>query len=89
VGQNYRSKTAVTIWAANGVPVDDATVYITWSGVVNGSTSGVTGADGIVTFDSDKVSPTGPFTITVDNVTHAILTYNPALNVETSDTAYY
>jgi Zn-dependent metalloprotease len=89
VGKNYRSRTAVTIWAANGVPVGDATVYITWSGVVSGSTSGVTGADGIVTFDSDRVKPTGPFTITVDNVTHPMLTYNPALNVETTDTASY
>jgi Zn-dependent metalloprotease len=85
----YRSSTAVTIWAANGVPVDDATVYITWSGVASGSTSGVTRIDGIVTFDSDKANLPGPFTITVDNVTHDIHAYNPALNVETSDTTTF
>ena len=38
---------------------------------------------------SDKVKSSGPFTITVDNVTHATLPYNPSLNVETSDTASY
>jgi len=89
VGNNYSSNTSVVIWAANDEPVADATVYVTWSGVVNDSKSGITGADGIVTFKSAKVKSTGPFTITIDNVTHATLTYNPALNIETSDTDYY
>jgi len=57
--------------------------------VVSGSDSGVTGADGTVTFVSNKVKSTGPFTITVNNVTHATLPYNPALNNETSDTANF
>ena len=83
------STAVVTIWDTNNAPVANATVYITWSGVVSGSDSGVTGPDGTVTFISSKVKSTGPFTITVNNVTHATLTYNPALNNETSDTAYY
>ncbi|NIM11614.1 MAG: PKD domain-containing protein, partial [Candidatus Aminicenantes bacterium] len=88
-GKNYTSTAVVTIWDTNNNPVADATVYITWSGVVSGSDSGVTGADGTVKFKSSKVKSTGPFTITVDNVTHATLPYNPALNNETSDTANY
>ena len=88
-GRNYRSNAVVTIRDINNNPVANATVYITWSGVVSGSASGVTGADGTVTFVSAKLKSHGPFTITVDNVTHATLPYNPALNIETSDTATF
>lgn len=85
----YNSSAVVTIKDDTGALVSGATVYITWSGVVSGSASATTGANGTVTFTSAKVKKTGPFTITVTNVTHNIHTYNPALNVETSDTAYY
>jgi PKD repeat protein len=84
-GKYYSSRAVVTIMSSSA-PVADATVYITWSGVVSGSASGVTGADGTVTFTSSSVKSTGPFTITVDNVTHPTMIYNPALNNETSDT---
>jgi Zn-dependent metalloprotease len=85
----YYSTAVVTIWDTNNAPVSNATVHITWSGVVGGSKSGITRDDGTVTFISPRAKSGGPFTITVDNVTHPILTYNPALNVETTDTAYY
>ena len=88
-GRNYKSNAVVTIWDTNNNPVANATVSINWSGVVSGSASGVTGANGTVTFVSNKVKSTGPFTITVNNVTHATMTYNPALNNETSDTANF
>ncbi|NIM18304.1 MAG: hypothetical protein GTO45_40510 [Candidatus Aminicenantes bacterium] len=88
-GKNYRSTAVVTIWDTNNAPVANAAVFITWSGVVSGSDSGITGPDGTVTFESPPVKSTGPFTITVDNVTHAALPYNPALNNETSDSASY
>lgn len=88
-GRNYESTAVITIRDTNNNVVPDATVYITWSGVVSGSSSGVTGADGTVSFTSAKVKSTGPFTITVDNVTHAALDYNPALNNETSDSITY
>ncbi len=87
--RSYKSTAVVTIKDTNNAPVANATVYITWSGVVSGSASGVTNSSGNVTFTSAKVKSTGPFTITVTNVTHASLTYNSALNVETTDTAYY
>lgn len=88
-GANYYSTAVITIKDEDGGLVSDATVYITWSGVVGGSDSGTT-QNGTVTFTSAKAKKqTGPFTITVDNVTHAVHNYNPDLNVETSDTAYY
>jgi Zn-dependent metalloprotease len=89
-GKNYESTAVVTIWDTDSLPVANATVYIDWSGVVGGSASGTTLADGTVTFKSAKVKDTtGPFTITVTNVTHSTRTYDSGLNVETSDTAYY
>jgi len=87
-GKNYKSTAVVTIRDTNNALVANATVYITWSGVVSGSASGNTGTNGTVSFTSASVNKTGPFTITVTNVTHATKTYNPALNIETSDTAY-
>jgi hypothetical protein len=88
-GKNYNSIAVVTIWDTASTPVANATVTITWSGVVSGSASGVTGADGTLTFESDKLKSTGPFIITVNNVTHASKTYNPALNIETTDSATF
>jgi PKD repeat protein len=89
-GKNRESLAVVTIWDTNNNTVANATVNITWSGVVNGSDSGITGSDGTVTFKSSKTkAPSGSFTITVNDVTHATLPYNPALNNETSDTASY
>jgi pseudolysin/vibriolysin len=88
-GRNYKSSAVVTIKDTDGYFVANATVYITWSGVVSGSTSGTTGAGGTVTFTSARVKSTGPFTITVTNVTHASQPYNSSLNNETSDTANF
>ena len=85
-GKGYMSNAVVTIMDTDNTPVANATVYITWSGVVSGSDSGVTGSAGTVTFLSSRVKYPCPFTITVDNVTHPTRTYNPALNNETSDT---
>jgi flagellar hook assembly protein FlgD len=88
-GPNYDSRATITIWDTNNSPVKQATVTITWSGVVSGTDTVTTNGQGKGRFQSSKVSSTGPFTITVTNVTHATKVYNPALNVETTDTAYY
>jgi len=84
-GNKYNSTAVITILDIDSAPVNKAAVYITWTGVVSGSDSGITGPDGTVTFQSGKINSTGPFTITVDSVTHPVGTYNPALNIETSD----
>jgi vibriolysin len=88
-GSRYRSTATVTIWDTDNQTVSNATVYITWSGVVSGSASGVTGSNGTVSFTSSRVRSQGPFTITVTNVTHTSKSYNSSLNVETSDSASY
>jgi PKD repeat protein len=88
-GRNYNATAVITIKDTLGNVVPDATVNVAWSGVASGTDSGVTGGDGTVTFTSARVKSPGPFTITVNNVTHATLTYNPALNIETSDSITY
>ncbi len=88
-GKRYKSNAVVTMRDTTGQPVSGATVFITWSGVVSGSSSGNTGTNGTVSFTSSAVNKTGPFTITVTNATHATIPYDPALNIETSDTASY
>ncbi|MCX6580344.1 MAG: PKD domain-containing protein [Candidatus Aminicenantes bacterium] len=87
--RKYKSTAVVTIHDTNSAAVANATVYITWSGVVTGSKTAVTNASGQVTFVSAQVNKTGPFTITVTNVTHATIPYNSALNIKTTDTKSY
>jgi serine protease len=89
MGRNYSAKAIITIMDTNSNPVANATVFATWSGCYNGSVSGVTGSDGKVTFQSPKAKCSGPFTITINNVTHATIPYDPGLNNETSDSISY
>jgi PKD repeat protein len=84
-GPNRSATAVVTIHEVGGVPAEGATVYGTWSGLYSDSVSGVTLADGTVTFNSGKVKSGGTFTFTVDDVVKSGYTYDPALNVETSD----
>jgi serine protease len=88
-GRNYTATAVITIKDTYGNVAPNAGVFVDWSGVVSGSTSGLTGADGTVTFKSDKVKSPGSFTITIMNVTHDTMVYDPALNVETSDSITY
>jgi hypothetical protein len=89
-GANYYSNATITIKDTDGNFTSGATVYISWSGVVSGSASATTGTGGTVTFRSPYArKTTGPFTITVTNVTHSTYQYNSSNNNETADTAYY
>lgn len=88
-GRNYTGSAVITVKDTDGNVVPNATVSATWSGVVSGNVSGVTGADGKVTFNSGRVKSTGPFIITVTNISHASIDYNASLNVETSDSITY
>lgn len=89
VGRSYSATGVVTIRDIFDNVVPNATVSITWSGVATGSASGVTGADGKVSFNSARLKSAGPYTITVTDVTHASFDYNPALNNETTDSITY
>ena len=89
-GSNYWADAVITIKDSYGNVVPNATVDVTWSGVVSSTDSGVTGSGGTVSFRSPTAKrQTGPYTITVNNVTHSTMTYNPSLNNETSDSGTY
>ena len=70
----------VTVWITDTseADVEGATVYGTWSGIVGGAASSVTGVDGKVTLQSPKVKSGGTFTFTVDDVVKSGWTYDPA-----------
>jgi hypothetical protein len=85
-GPNRSATAVVTIYDTGGLPVEGATVYGMWSGDYDGPASGVTGVDGTVAINSGKVrQANAAFTFTVDDVVKGGYTYDPALNVETSD----
>ena len=78
----------VLIVNANGDPVKGATVSGHWSGATSDSDSGVTGADGKVSLESDGVKNPHSgttFTFTVDDVILSGGTYNSSANTETTD----
>lgn len=76
----------VTVVDASGSPVEDATVYGTWSGLTSDSDSGTTDEDGKVALESNSVkNAAGTFTFTVDKVSLSGWEYKPEENVETSD----
>jgi hypothetical protein len=84
-GPNYIAQATVWIKDTLGANVVGATVYGTWSGDVNGPAQGDTGPDGKITLDSPPKKGGGTYIFTVTDVVKTGETYNPALNVETSD----
>jgi hypothetical protein len=81
----YAARATVWIKDQNTANVSGATVTGSWSGATGGSSSGSTGADGKVTLTSKSVKGGGTFTFTVTNVAATGYTYNPSMNIETSD----
>ena len=57
-----------------------------WTGSYTWDVFGTTGSDGRVRLASYSVKNGGTFTFTVTDVVKTGRTYNPALNVETTDT---
>lgn len=85
-GTNTRAVAVVTILDSNGAAVPSATVKGSWSGLTTGTSSGTTNSSGQVTLTSAWLrKPRGTFTFTVASVTQPNYTYDPALNLETSD----
>ena len=70
---------------SDGTPITSATVTGTWSGIVSGTASGISGTDGKCTVSSPKTKRRGTYTFTVTNVSASGLTYQPAQNVITSN----
>ncbi len=77
-------KAIVTIVDKNSNPVSGATVSASWSGLISGSVSGVTGSNGTITFTSKKISKKGIITLTINNVSMTGFTYDKTLNVISS-----
>ncbi len=76
---------SITVKDDSGAVVPYATVSVNWTGTTTESASGTTGGNGVVSFESSKVKRGGTYTVTVTGVTASGSTYNPALNVKTSD----
>ena len=85
---SVRAIADVTVTGALGVSVSEATVYGHWNDEVSKTRSGVTGSDGKVAFNSDRIKNPAPdttFTFTVDDVVKDGWTYCSSANVETCD----
>jgi hypothetical protein len=85
-GNKYFGRATVWIKTEDGANVSGAVVTGDWSGAVSETAMGSTGSDGKVTLESSTVKNGGTFTFTVTDVSKGGYVYNPALNVETSDT---
>ncbi|MBU0983785.1 MAG: T9SS type A sorting domain-containing protein [candidate division Zixibacteria bacterium] len=84
VGPNYVGQGVVTIFDEGSQAVAGATVYVLATGPTGGSYSGVTGANGSVTFETAGIKrPSGEWCFEVTNVTHSSYTYNSAANLVT------
>ncbi len=83
-GPNCSGQCTVWIRDNNGAAMANATVYVTATGPVGGTYSGVTGTDGSVFFETGKTrSCSGEWCFEVTEVTHASCEYDPGSNVVT------
>ncbi len=74
-----RGVSTVTLEDSQGNPVPEATVTGTFTGDFQETVSGLTGTDGSVTLrTSNSVRGGVSFSFTVDDITHATLTYSPS-----------
>jgi subtilisin len=81
-----QANATVSVLDANGKAIVGATVTGTWSGVVSGSSSGVTGTGGTVKLSSPSTKKTsGTFTFTITGVAFSGYAYKSSDNMETSD----
>ena len=84
-GGAYKASVQVRIHDDCGAPVVGATVTGQLSGTYAETVSAATGSDGVAVLVSTGTSKKPAYTFTVQGVTHATLSYDPAANVETSD----
>ncbi len=90
ISGNKKSSAAVAsveVRDGDGNPIAGAMVGGSWSGVVSGSDSTTTDAAGIATFRSSRTRSSGTFTFTVTDVQLSGYAYDPAQNLETTDSA--
>ncbi|MBL9117841.1 MAG: zinc-dependent metalloprotease [Verrucomicrobiaceae bacterium] len=69
----------------NGVPVSGVQVAGTWSGNTSGVVSRATVTNGQAAFSTSRLLTVGTTTFTVNELAHAMATYNASANRESSD----
>lgn len=74
----------VLVTTPQGVPVAGAKVTGAWSGVVSGSASGTTGADGRAVLTSKRVKKSGVFSFKVTGLAKSGCIYDPSANLVVS-----
>jgi PKD repeat protein len=85
-GRNARATAAVKVVGSDGQIVPGATVSGTWSGIVAGSSSAVTGSNGVASLQSPSTKKSsGSFVFTVKGVTLSGYSYDYGSNVESAD----
>jgi len=80
-----QASAAVTVRDANGNVLPGATVTGQWSGVVSRRLSAVSGSNGVASLESPRTRSSGTFVFTVTGISLSGYGYQPALNVESSD----
>ncbi|MBF0259083.1 MAG: PKD domain-containing protein [Desulfamplus sp.] len=84
-GVNASATAKVYVVSDNGMPVNNAVVYGTWSGLVKGNVSAVTNTDGIATFISSKSKKSGYFKLTATDILADGYYYEASSSIKTSD----
>ena len=81
LGRFWQAVVTITVLADGGGPVENATVYGTWSGNASGTVTVMTDLNGQATVVSQNVLyKKDSVVFTVDNITHATLSYDPDAN---------
>ena len=84
-GPNTSAIATVWIKDSSGNDVANATVNGDWTGLVTGSSSGITDSSGKVSLESGKSKSSGTFTFCVTGASASGYTYDSSLNNETCD----
>lgn len=85
ITDQHRGQATITVRNTNGLPVPNVMVSGTWTGLAIGTENEMTDQNGVVTFTSRENWKPGSYVFTVNNLSAPGYTFNPALNVETSD----
>lgn len=80
------ARARVFVVDSDGRPIAGVTVGGSWTGLVAGTSTGTTGADGSVLLSSKRTRKSGTITLSVTSVARSGYTYTPTENVVTSGT---
>jgi hypothetical protein len=82
-GKNWKASITIIVYNTDQKPVTDATVSGSWSGGYAGTVTCITDRNGQCTVTTSAiVGKQNSVAFTVDGVTHAMITYQPAANTD-------